>query len=94
MSIQQSPGQEADLDTTAVLRLRVVTDADPGALARILGRFQNLNVMPRRVLAEATSADTLHIAVDIVGLTAAHVSMIAAKVVQDPCVLNAYWHSL
>jgi hypothetical protein len=39
-------------DEFTLLRLRVVADADAGALARILEKFQNLNMVPRNVLAE------------------------------------------
>ena len=45
----------------SLLRLRVVAEADPGALARVLERFQNLNVLPRNVVAELGIADTCHI---------------------------------
>jgi hypothetical protein len=45
-------------------RLRVVADADPGALARVLERFQNLNVLPRRVIADLATTGVFHIEVD------------------------------
>jgi hypothetical protein len=36
-------------------RLQVVADADPGAIARVVERFQNLNIIPRRLTAEFSS---------------------------------------
>ena len=92
MNVDEFTAQRADPEATALLRLRVVADADPGALVRVLERLQNLNVTPRRVIAEASSADRLYIEVDIVGLSEGRVSLIAAKVGQDACVYNAYWH--
>lgn len=76
------------------LCLRVTAEADPGALARVVGFFQTLNVVPRRVLAEFGSNETLHIRVDITGLAEGHLSRIAAKIGQIPFIENAYWHRL
>ena len=75
-----------------LLRLLVTADADPGALARILERFQNLNVLPRRVIGEYGTDDMLHIQVDVFGLTEERLTLIAAKIGQGPSILNAYWH--
>ena len=75
-------------------RLQVVADADPGAIARVVERFQNLNIIPRRLTAEFSSNDTLHIEVDVFGLPDEQLALIAAKICQAPCVLNAYWHRL
>lgn len=79
---------------TQALCLRVCTEADPGALARVLTCFQSLNLVPRRVVAEQGTSGTLYIRVDITGLTEGHLSLIAAKIGQVPCVENAYWHRL
>lgn len=75
-------------------RLCVVADADPGAIARVLERFQNINVLPRRVIAEIGAIDTLHIQVDVCGLSQPQLDVIAAKVGQASCVVSAYWHRL
>jgi hypothetical protein len=75
-----------------LLRLRVTADADANVLARVLERFQNLNLLPRRVIAEFGTNDTLHIQVDIFGLTEERLTLIAAKIEQVPCVVSAYWH--
>jgi hypothetical protein len=48
-------------------RLRVVADADP-AIARVIERFQNLNFIPRRVIAEFSPNDVLQIEVDVCGV--------------------------
>jgi hypothetical protein len=74
------------------LRLRVTAEADPGALARILERFQNRNIMPRCVRAEWGIGGVLHVHVDITGVPDETMSLITAKLNQVPCVLNAHWH--
>ena len=91
MTSEQSVLQET---VTQALCLRVSADADPGALARVLSCFQTLNVVPRRVVAELGTTGMLYIKVDVTGLTERHLSLIAAKVGQVPCVGNAYWHRL
>src|ERR1700744_6469674 len=66
----------------------------PLVLARLIGRLQNLNVLPRRVVAEFGPGNTLHIEVDILGASGPRLSLPAAKLREDVCVLNAYWHAL
>jgi hypothetical protein len=75
-------------------RLQVVADADPGAIARVVERFQNLNIIPRRITAEFSSNDLLHIEVDVCGVPESQLALIEAKIRQAPCVVNAYWHRL
>jgi (p)ppGpp synthase/HD superfamily hydrolase len=75
-------------------RLQVVADADPGALARVVERLHNLNIIPRRVTAEFASNDILHIEVDVCGLPDEQLALIAGKIRQAPCVVNAYWYRL
>ena len=75
-------------------RLRVIADADPSALARVVERFQNLNVLPRRVVAEFGSNETLHIQVDVFGLSEQQLSLIAAKIAQATSIANVYWHRM
>jgi hypothetical protein len=76
----------------SVLRLKVVAEADSGALLRVLERFQNLGVLPRRVIAEFTTTDLMSIQVDVSGVEESRLTLIAAKVGQIPCVSQAYWH--
>ncbi len=76
------------------LRLRVTAEPDPGALARVLERFQILNVVPRRVVAEFGLRGEIHIQVDVSGLPELRIEQIAARVAQHPCVLNAFWHRI
>lgn len=90
LALQETPEE----DLTQALCLRVSADADPGALARVLTCFQSLNVVPRRVVAEQGTTGTLHIRIDVTGLTEGHLSLIAARIGQVPCVGNAYWHRL
>ena len=80
------------VESFSVLRLRVLAEADSGALMRTLERFQNLGVSPRRVIAEFTTADTMAIQVDVAGLEESRLTLIANKLGQVPCVLRAYWH--
>ena len=79
-------------DQVSLLRLKVVAEADAGALMRVLERFHNLGVLPRRVIAEFTTADSLSIQVDIAGVEENRMTLIAAKLAQIPCVSQAYWH--
>ena len=75
-----------------VLVLRVTADADPGVLARVVARFQNLNLVPRRVIAEWGLRDCLYIEVEIAGIAAETLSQIAVRLAQIPSVHEAYWH--
>jgi hypothetical protein len=75
-------------------RLHVLADADPGAIARVVERFQNLNVILRRLSAEFSSNDILHIEVDVCGVPDEQLTVIACKIGQAPCIVNAYWHRL
>jgi len=86
--------EEAVLEETATqaLSLRVNAEADPGALARVLTCFQILNVVPRRVIAEAGTTGTLYIRIDVTGLTERLLSLIASQSGQVPLVEHACWH--
>jgi hypothetical protein len=77
--------------TVSLFRIRVVADVDPGAIARVIERFQNLNVMPRRVIAEI-GVDTIHIEIDICGLPEEQLRVIAAKIGAATSILKAYWY--
>jgi hypothetical protein len=77
------------------LCLRVTAEADPSVLARLLGHFQHLNLTPRRVVAEygmAAGAPTMHVQVEVCGLTEDRLALIAAKIAQLVPVLHTYWH--
>jgi hypothetical protein len=76
----------------SLLRLKVVADADPSAVARVLERFQNLNILPRRVIAEFGINDAIHIQVDVCGLPEEQLKIITAKIGQATSIVNAYWH--
>ena len=71
-----------------------VTDADPGVMARVVERFQTLNIFTWRLSAEFSSNDLLHIAVDVCGISDEQPALIAGKIRQAPCIVNAYWHRL
>jgi hypothetical protein len=81
-------------DVSSLLRLKVVADADPGAIARVLERFQNLNVIPRRVSAEFGICGVVHIEVDVFGLPRAQMELVTAKIRQSTSVVNAHWHPM
>jgi len=72
--------------------LQVVADADPGAIARIVERFQNLNIIPRRVIAEFSSNDLLYIEVDVCGVADEQLALIVAKIRQATSIFNAHWY--
>jgi hypothetical protein len=73
-------------------RLRIVAEADPGALARIIERFVNINVIPHKVVLESGISGVLYVEVDVAGLSEAMVNVIVGKIGQVPCIRNAYWH--
>jgi hypothetical protein len=75
-------------------RLQVVAEADPGAIARVVERFQNLNIVPRRLIAEFSSNDLLHIEVDVCGIPDEQLMLIVGKIRQATSIVNAYWHPL
>ena len=79
-------------DQWSLLYLRVTAETDPGALARVLERFTNLNIVPRKVIAEWGATDTLHVEVQLTGVAEHTLSVIAAKLAQVPCIVSAYWH--
>ena len=79
-------------DELSLLRLRVVADADPGALARVLERFQNLNVLPRKVTVDLCITGVYHVEVDIFGMAESTLRIIAAKLGETPCIHTARWH--
>jgi hypothetical protein len=81
-----------NFESFSLLRLRVVAEADAGVLMRVLERFQNLGVLPRRVIAEFTTTEALSIQLDVAGLEESRLSLIAAKLGELPCVTTAYWH--
>ncbi len=80
------------VESYSLLRLRVVAEADAGVLMRVLERFHNLGVLPRRVIAEFTTTEALSIQLDVAGLEESRLTLIAAKLGELPCVTQAYWH--
>lgn len=86
--------EEENLQRSRLLCLRVTTDDHPCALGRVFGYFQNLNVVPRRVIAEFAINSVMHIHVDVTGLSEGRLSLICAKIRQSISTSNAYWHWL
>lgn len=80
--------------TVSRRRLQVVADADPGAIARVVERFLNLNIIPRRLTAEFSSNDLLYIEVDVCGIADEQLALIAAKIRQATSIVNARWSRL
>ena len=81
-------------ESLSLFRLRVVAEPDPSALGVVADRFRNLNVLPRRFLAEFGPNERLHIEVDVFGLSENQLALIAAKICQAPSVVDVYWHRL
>jgi hypothetical protein len=57
-------------------------------------RFQNLNVVPRRISAEFSTNDLLHIEVDVFGLTDEQLSLVAGKIGLAVSICHVHWHRL
>ncbi len=81
-----------NVESLSLLRLRVIAEADAGALMRVLERFQNLGILPRRVIAEFTTTDSVSIQLDVAGMEESRLTLIAAKLGELPFVTQAYWH--
>jgi hypothetical protein len=45
-------------------------------------------------MAERGIEALMHLSIDVSGLPPERLTLIAAKIGQTPCVLNAYWHHL
>ena len=75
----------------AVFRLRVVAEADQGALIRALQLFQARNLIPLRVAAQRTEPDLLKIEIDVAASDCTHETcrLIVAKLNELPIVLEA-----
>jgi hypothetical protein len=86
--------EDPSAESIQVLCLRVTAEADPGALPRLLANFQHLNILPRRVVAEFGVDELLHVRIDVAGVPARRLDVLAAKMGQIPTVLSAYWHRL
>ena len=85
---------DEDTQTTKLLRLRVSAEADPGLVARLLGYFQNLNMVPHRIVAEFATTHMMHIHIDLSGMSERRLTLLAARVQQWVPVTHAYWHWL
>jgi hypothetical protein len=68
--------------------LSVVLDGDLSALTRVLGYFQNLNVLPNRISGFFDSSIG-YFEIDVSDLAEERMALIAAKVLQQPTVLRA-----
>ncbi len=44
------------------------------------------------MVAEFATNDRLHVQVDIFGLSADRLTLIAAKIAETPAVISSYWH--
>ena len=78
----------------ALMCLRVESEPDPSILTRLLGYFQNLNITPRRVVAEFSTHGHLYLQVEVGGLSEERMGLITAKASQLPVVIDAHWHPL
>jgi len=81
-------------ESVSLLRLRVVADADPAALGAVIQGFQNLNIVPRRMSAEFSIDDLLHIEVDVCGMTTEQMALVSGKIGQSPSIHHTHWHRL
>ena len=72
-------------------RLKIIAEADPGALARILQPFQTLNIVPLRFEAVRLGAGYLEVCVDVhaAELAAETLALVGVKLDQLPLVLTA-----
>jgi len=82
------------VESIVVVGLHVEAEADPGIVIRILERFQTLNLIPRRVSADATTTERIYIDLQLSVCSVERIASIAAKIQQLPTVIHARWHRL
>jgi len=82
---------QVDHEDAPLLKLCVESEADPAALPRILDFLQILNVVPRCVHAECVGREIMRVEVIVAGLSETTLALVAAKVAQVPCVIEAGW---
>lgn len=90
--IEEKLSQEPAEPPFSRIRLRVAAEADPGVLPRILSLLQNLSLLPRRVTAECSSGELIHVQIDFGGVSEERITRITGQVAQGIHVLNAFWH--
>lgn len=71
-------------------RIKLIAEADPGALARVLQPIQGLNIVPRSLRAVRLGVEWLEIEVQIEAaeLTNEALRLVAAKLGQLPAVMT------
>ncbi len=72
-------------------RLRVLAEADPGAIARILQPFQTLNIVPLQLRVDRIGEHYLDLSIEVLTIDIAPESFVTltAKIAQVPCVMTA-----
>jgi hypothetical protein len=75
----------------AVLRLKAIVEADPGALIRLLQLFQTRNIVPSAVRARRLGLEYIEAEIEFAdaGLTADTLRLITAKAQELPITLAA-----
>jgi prephenate dehydratase len=78
-------------ESAAAMRLKVVAEADPGALVRVLQFFQVRSVIPRRTIVRRLGAELLEIEIDVDAADCAPevFRVVIAKINELPIVLDA-----
>ena len=78
-------------DNAAARRLKVVAEADPGALVRVLQFFQGRNIVPRRAFSLRIAREIIEIEVEVdpADCTEEAFRAVVAKVDQLPIVIAA-----
>jgi hypothetical protein len=75
----------------AVLRLKAIVEADPGALIRLLQLFQTRNIVPSAVRARRLGLEYIEAEIEFAGgeLTAETLRLVTAKAQELPITLAA-----
>lgn len=91
MSSTHTQAAPAQQERAARRFLKVIAEADPGVLARIVQPFQSLNIVPVSVRCGRIGGSYLEVSVEIAAadLSADVFDMIAAKLDQVPTVMAA-----
>ncbi len=91
--VERDNQDDEDLVVTRC-RLRVTAESDPSVLPQILAELLNQNITPRRVVAEFGIRGQLHVEIEVTGLRAERLSLVAKKMARGVYILDTHWHPM
>lgn len=83
--------REGEPPLASALVLQVISDADPGALLRVLQQFVSLNLLPHYFLAQTSRDGTVTMRLEVADCPPQMLERISARLEQIPCIHRACW---